>query len=184
MPVTLLSPVSIAEQIILSAVATPTPVGGGVVQTFLPLQVSIPAGSLLEQQEWSGSASGYLTVGAAMNATLKLYGSAVANVTPVISLATAGSAIGSSGAVAIAGAGSSPWLISIEKAIYDSVSGKLAGVVELIVNGTLVARAAFLAALTGVNNANNPVLTFSLSVTFSVANAANKIVVQTFEIDF
>jgi len=184
LPAILLSPASTAEQIVPSAAPTTIAVAGGTQQTFLPLQVSIPAGSILEQQEWSGSASGYLTVGAAMNATLKLYASAVPQATPVVSLATAGSVIGTSGAVAIAGAGSSPFLISIEKAIYDSVSGKLAGVVEMIVNGTLIARAAFAAALTGVNNANNPVLTLSLSVQFSVANALNAIHVQDFEIDF
>jgi hypothetical protein len=184
LPAILLSPASTAEQSILSAVATPAPVAGGTVPTFYPLQVSIPAGSILEQQEWSGSASGYVTAGVAGNLTLKLYASTASAATPVISLATAGSVIGTSGAVAIASAASSPFLISIDKAIYDSVSGKLAGVVEMIVNGTLIARSAFVAALTGVNNSNNPVLTLSLSAQFSVANAANAVHVQDFEIDF
>jgi hypothetical protein len=168
---------TVAEQIVLSAVATPTPVSGGTVQTFLPLIVSIPSGSILEQQEWSASASGYLTVGAALSVTAKLYSGISATPGNNILLAT-------SGAVAVAAAGTSPFIISIEKAIYDSVSGKLAGVAELLINGTLIARAAFATAVTGISNANNPVLSLCLSFTFSVANAANKVNVQTFEIDF
>ena len=165
------------EQIVLSSVATPLPVAGGTVPTFLPLTLTIPSGSVLEQQEWSGSASGFTTIGAAMNLTAKLYSGTSATPGSNTLLAT-------SGAVAIAGASSFPFLISIEKAIYDSVSGKLNGVVEMLIGGTLVARALFSTVVTGINNANNPVLNLCVSFTFSVANVANKVNVQTFEIDF
>jgi hypothetical protein len=168
-----------AEQIILSASATPLPVLGGTVPTFLPLVVSIPSGSVLEQQEWSGSASGYIAVVAAgaSTVTAKLYSGTSATPGSNTLLAT-------SGAVAYAAPSTGPFIISIEKAIYDSVSGKLNGVAEMLINGSLVARAAFSTVVTGINNTNNPVLNLCLSFTFSVANAANKVNVQTFEIDF
>lgn len=168
---------TVAEQIVLSAAPTTIAIAGGQQQTFLPLVVSIPSGSILEQQEWSASASGYITVGAALSVTAKLYSG--------ISAVPANNALlATSGAVAVAAAGTSPFIVSIEKAIYDSVSGKLSGVAELLVNGTLIARAAFATAVTGISNANNPVLSLCLSFTFSVASAANKVNVQTFEIDF
>lgn len=170
---------TVAEQIVLSAVATPTPVAGGTVQTFLPLIVSIPSGGVLEQQEWSASASGYIANAAAgaSTVTVKLFSGTSAVPANNTLLAT-------SGAVAYAAPATGPYIVSIEKAIYDSVSGKLNGVAEFLVNGTLIARAAFSSTVTGINNNNNPVLNLCLSFTFSVAAAANKVNVQTFEIDF
>lgn len=168
---------TVAEQVVLSASPTTIAVAGGTQQVFLPLVVSIPSGGVLEQQEWSGSASGFTTIGAAMNLTAKLFSGTSATPGNNTLLAT-------SGAVVIAAASSFPFLISIEKAIYDSVSGKLNGVVEMLVGGTLIARGLFSNVITGINNNNNPVLNLCLSFTFSVANAANKVNVQTFEIDF
>lgn len=165
------------EQVVLSASPTIVPVSGGTSSVFLPLVVQIPPGSILEKQRWSGVASGYLTAAAALSATLKLYSGTSATPGNNSLLAT-------SGAVAIAAAGSSPFIIKIADAIYDSVSGKLAGVASFIVNGTFVAAAALSTTVTGINNNNSPVLSLCLSATFSVANAANLLYVAEFEIAF
>ena len=183
LPATLLSPTSTAEQIVLSAAPTTVAQAGGTLQEFLALVCSIPAGSILEGQEWSGSISGRTVVGAAGNLTLKLYGSTAALTN--LSTAQAGVLLKSSGAVALGAASTDPFLIKLSNCVFDSVSGKLVGEVEMIVGGTLVAKALFTNAVTGVNNEGTiPTFNLAISAQWSVANAANEIVVENFEIDF
>lgn len=157
-----------AETQILSAVTSPTQ---------LPLAVDIPANSILEQQEWSGNASGYIVAGAATGTvTAKLYAGKSATIGSNTLLAT-------SGAVAQVSS-TAPFIISIEKAIFDTVSGKLSGVAEILLNNTLVARAAFSNIVTGLNKANNPILSLSLTFTFSVAAATTAVSIANFEVAF
>ena len=183
LPAILLSPTSTAEQIVPSAALTVVPVAGGTVLENLALVCSIPSGSILEGQEWGGSISGRSVVGAAGNLTLNLYGSIAA----ITSLATAhaGVLLKSSGAVALGAASTDPFLIKLSNCIFDSTSGKLVGEVEMIVGGTLVAKSLFTNAVTGVNNQGSvPTFNLAISAQWSVANAANELVVENFEIDF
>lgn len=53
--------------------------------------------------------------------------------------------------------------------LYDSVSGKLTGTAEWLINNIITAKAALAAALTGVNDNSNPVANFVLSFTSSAA---------------
>lgn len=65
---------------------------------------------------------------------------------------------------------------------FDSVSGLFQGTVKFVIDNQLVAEAVFTNVPTGISNANNPVLNFVLSATFSAANAANLFQVQQFTI--
>jgi hypothetical protein len=140
------------------------------------LVVQIPSSSILEQLPFEITVSGYVVIGAAGNLTLNLYAgnsAVVANNT----------LLKSSGALAAAAAGSFPYWIKA-KAIFDSVSGKLGGTAQFFLGGNLVAESAFSTVITGVNDKNNPVFSFSTSATFSVANATNELVVKDFSVDF
>jgi hypothetical protein len=140
------------------------------------LVVQIPSSSIMEQLPFEITVSGYVVIGAAGNLTLNLYAgnsAVVANNT----------LLKSSGALAAAAAGSFPYWIKA-KAIFDSVSGKLGGTAQFFFGGNLVAESAFSTVITGVNDKNNPVFSFSTSAIFSVANATNELVVKDFSVDF
>lgn len=142
-----------------------------------PLFVAIPPSSILEGKAWSAKITGILAnVGAAATATFRVF---VGNSTTIAN----NTAIGTTGAVAQA-ASTAPFIISIDDAIYDSVSGKLTGAISAIVNNTLVAKAAFSAVVTGISNTNDPVLTLSLAATLSVANAGSYVQINQMEIDW
>jgi hypothetical protein len=145
--------------------------------TSVPLFVTIPANSILDGKPWSGKIAGVIaSLGAAATVTLKLYSGNSATIGNNTALA-------SSGAVNQATA-TSPFIVSIEDAIYDSTSGKLNGIAEMLVNNTIVARAAFSNVVTGISGSNNPVLTLSLTATISVFNAGNYVQVNVFEVDW
>jgi hypothetical protein len=182
LPAVLLSPASIVEQIVLSAAPTVVPIAGGTILQNQALVCSIPAGSILEGQEWGASISGRTVVGAGGNFILKVYGSTAA----ITNLATAqaGVLLKTSGAISLAGARTDPFLIKLSNCVFDSVSGKLVGEAEMIVAGNLVART-LMTAVTGVNNQSAiPTFNLAISAQWGLANAANQIVVENFEIDF
>lgn len=126
-----------------------------------PLQVQVPAGSVLEQEPFEIVASGFLNHGTSSTVTIKLYSGTSLTV-------GSDSLLGTSGAIS-AFAGKANWLLRCTDVIYDSQSGKLNGRIEFLVNGSFVAQANFSTTVTGINN--NPalgtaVLSLLLSVTF------------------
>lgn len=140
--------------------------------TTVPLSIAIPPNTLLDQQPFDLNASGAINFGAAGNVTLKLYAGAsttLANNT----------LIKSSGAIAGAGAGRTPFWI-LGRFIFDSASGLLQGRAEVFINNTIVAASVLQNNVTLVNNNNSPVVVFSLSIQWSVGNANNLINIQNF----
>lgn len=139
------------------------------------LVLSLPPGSRLEQNPFDVIASGYILTGASSTVTIKLWSGTSTTVGSDTNLCT-------SGAVS-AFSGKTPWYLRATM-IYDSVSGKLIGGYEFCVNNAvvLVATSGLAAVITGVNNANNPVLNFVLSVAFGTGNAGNTINVKEFAI--
>lgn len=107
-------------------------------------------------------ASGIITTGQATNVTMKLYSG--------VSL-TIGSdtLLGSSGAIAV-NTTTASFRVHAEL-LYDSVSGKLTGTFEWLLNNTLVAKAALAAVVTGLKDTNALVASFVLSGTSSAATA-------------
>jgi hypothetical protein len=139
----------------------------------VPLTVQIPPSTNLEQTQFEGNASGYITTGAAMTVTGKLYSGTSLTVGSDQLLGTTGAITQNST--------TAPFYIKWS-AIYDSVSKKLQGTFKALVNNTIVAEVAFSTVPTIVNNQNSPVATFLLSFTFSVANAANLVNLQKFSV--
>lgn len=135
----------------------------------LPLLVQVPSGSELEQRRFQLQFSGYIKTGGTTNVTLKLYSG---------TSATPGSntALGTSGAIAQNSATAPFWAIA--DLIFDSVSGKLTGTTTYNINNNAVASVAVTNIVTAVNVANNPVLSFGLSITDSAGFSTNQIVVQ------
>jgi hypothetical protein len=166
LPATLTTGTSTAEALIPNP-ATPTK----------PLLVQVPASSGLEQRVWEFEGSGYIVTGGTTNVTLKTY-AALGTAT----LSTSSTALGSSGAVAQNSAKAPFWIHG--KAIYDSISGKLTGTIDYLINNTVVASAAFGAVLTGISDTANPVLSLGFSITCSAGFATNEIVVQDWCIKF
>jgi hypothetical protein len=147
----------------------------GVIANLLIL--SIPPGSPLEQRPFEVLVSGYVTTATTATATVSIYEGTSTTIASNKKLAT-------TGASASLATASCPFELRI-RCIYDSVSGKLDGyIISGIIGGTLVTPAAFTAgsspyALTIINT-NNPVLSFTLTATFSSANAGNTIHIQEF----
>jgi hypothetical protein len=141
--------------------------------TTLALTVSIEPNTNLEQVPFDLNISGYITTGASMTVTAKLYSGTSTTV-------ASDTLLGSSGAIT-QNSSSAPFAISA-KLIFDSVSGKLTGTVKFLLNNTLVAEAAISNVITGIKNSNTPVASFLASFTFSVANAANVVNVQKFSV--
>ena len=165
-----------AKQVI--AVTTETVIADpGILTNALIL--SIPPGGPCEQRPFEVAASGYLTTAQTSTALLKLYlGSSLT--------AASNTALGATLANTVTGAITVPWFLSA-RLIYDSVSGKLDGIFQAIMNGVLVVPVKItsspIAPTVAINNANNPVLNFVLSVTFGTATAANTINVQEFAVN-
>lgn len=133
-------------------------------QPTLPLTVSIPSGAGYEQIPFDFNCSGILVTGASMTVTPKLY---------VGSSATVGSdtLLKSFGAITQNSLTRSFWIHA--KLIYDSVSGLLNGTVDAYFNEAIVASTTLTNFPTGITDAGDPVVSFLVSFTFSVANAAN-----------
>jgi hypothetical protein len=120
-------------------------------------------------------ASGYVTTANASNIVGKLAaGTSTTDAT--------NTALGSSSASAV-GTTTAPWKVHCEL-LYDSVSGKLTGTVEWLVNNILTVKAAIATIITGVKDANSPVANFVLSFSSSAAagGAATTVVVKKFSV--
>jgi len=139
------------------------------------LILNIPPGGPLEGRPFQVLASGYLAPAQSSTATLKLWSGTSTTV-------ASDTVLGSSGAVT-AFTRKCPWWIKAELQ-YDSVSGLLTGKIEFFVNNVIVAAVAITNVISSVNNANNPVLSFVLSVAFGTATAPNTINVQEFAVNF
>jgi hypothetical protein len=143
--------------------------------TAIPLILTIPPSSPLEQEEFEVIASGTLNHGASLTVNIKLYSGTSLTV-------GSDTLLGASGAIS-AFTGKAPWKLRA-KAIYDSVSGKMNGTIQFVVNNNLVAEAAFSNVVTGISNSTfNGVVNFVLSVTFGTGNAANSITVKDFGVN-
>jgi hypothetical protein len=143
----------------------------------VPLTALIPPGTVLEQRQFEIHASGIAKIGAAGNLTLKLYAGQSATLGNDVVIASTG---------AVAMTVSVPFLM-VARAVFDSVTGKLSGVVKWLVNNVIVAEAAFTSIITGINNApalGTAAASFLLTGTFSVANAGSGLVVQEFAVNF
>lgn len=139
----------------------------------LPLSASLEPNTTQEQIPFDVNVSGYLTTGTTTNVTLKVFSGVSTTIGSNTSIAT-------SGAIAQNSA-SAPFFMRL-KAIYDTVSGKLGGIFEGVINNTLFGPTALSAVITGISNSTNPVIALSLTVTFSAANAGNKINIADFSL--
>lgn len=125
------------------------------------LILTIPPGGPCEQEEFAVVASGYLNIGTSSTVTIKLYSGTSTTV-------GSDTLLGTSGAIT-AFAGKAPWKL-LARLIYDSVSGKMNGTIQFVVNNSLVAEAAVSNVVTGINNTTfNGVVNFVLSVTFATS---------------
>ena len=139
------------------------------------LVLSVPANGPLEQRPFEVQASGYVSTGASLTVTIKLYNGTSTTV-------GSDTLLGSSGAIT-AFSGKAPWYLKASL-IYDSVSGTMNGTIKFVVHNVAVAETAISTIVTGINNVNIPVLNFVLSVIFGTANASNAINVQDFCVSF
>jgi hypothetical protein len=113
-----------------------------------------------EQTSFDLWASGIVTTLNASNIVGKLaVGTSLTDATNV--------ALGSSGANAV-GTTTAPWRVHAEL-IYDSVSGKLHGTCEWLINNILTTKAALATVATGMKDTNSPVANFVLSFSSSAA---------------
>lgn len=133
----------------------------------LNLLAALESQTNLEQIPFDVNWSGYITTGTTTNVTLKVYASTAGALTT--QLAT-------SGAIA-QNTASAPFFVRL-KVVFDSVSGKLGGIFEGVINNTLFGPTALSNVVTGLANKTNPVITLAFSVTFSAANAGNLINTQ------
>lgn len=153
---------------LVAATTTEVPVLNPTDSTGLtPLLVIIPSGSLLEKRVFDILISGSLVTTATSTATIKLYAVPAATIIAKTAATLANStAIGTTGAIA-QNTTSSPFVIRARNCIYDTASGKLNGVMEALVNDTVVAAAAFTTVITSVNGQSDPVVGFLISLTMS-----------------
>lgn len=159
----------------------------GIVETMMPnvaiptapLILSVPPGSPLEAQRFEVYAAGKLNIGTSAAPTIKLYANSLGN--PLSLTPGSNILLGSSGAIT-AFAGQADWWISA-LLIFDSVNGVLMGTAKFFANNVLVAEVAISNKPTGVKNVNNPVISFGLSVTFSIAGT-QVFTVQDFGVNF
>lgn len=126
------------------------------------LILTIPPGGPCEQEIFEVVASGAINNGTSSTVTVKLYSGnslTVGNDT----------LLGTSGAIA-AFAGKSNWFVRVRNLVYDSLSGKMTGTIQFMVNNVLVAEAALSNIVTGISNTTfNGVVNFVLSFTFGTA---------------
>lgn len=140
-----------------------------------------PGSSRLEQKRFEVRASGYCKTNGAYTVTPVLYAALVAP-TGAASLVPANWTAIATGTATAVSTTSAGWILQAEM-LFDSVSGKLQGMFEQNVNNSYVSRAALSAALTGVNGATEPVLTFAVGLTFNTADASNLGVLADFVLD-
>jgi hypothetical protein len=118
--------------------------------------------------------SGVITTKTTTNLSLGVYADGLTTV-------TAGNLLHKTATAVAQNSTSAPFFVHAQM-IYDSVSGKLHGKCDGMINNTLDPGIAFTNVPSGINNANSPVATFSLSIISSGATAPNptSITVQKF----
>lgn len=143
-----------------------------------PLAVAIPPGGPCEQEFFVVAVSGYIKTGQTSTVVLKLYAGSSATIGSNTQLGASTSTSPATTTV--------PFSIEA-KCIYDSVSGKLdvqsfSAVINGTVNSTIAGSPPFSLSL---SNSNNPVVSFTLTVTFGTGSAGtpNFINVKNFAIN-
>lgn len=134
------------------------------VANSIPLAVAIPPGGPCEQEKCTLVASGYITTKQSSTVVLKLYFGSSATIGNNTNIGQSTSATVATATV--------PFLINCDF-VYDSVSGKIdflsfSAVVQGVVNTTIAGSPPL---SKSINNANNPVLTFTLTATFGTGSA-------------
>lgn len=143
---------------------------------LIPLSVALPPATMNELTVLDLFVSGNLKQTAATGTfTLKLYSGVSTTIANNLLL-------GSSGAITQT-IGTAAWYAHIQF-IYDSTSGILSGKIDFYVNKIVVAAVTLSNFPTGVNNDNNPVAQFSLTLASSAATALlpTTIIVQKFTV--
>lgn len=153
----------------------------------VPLTCQIQPDTAIEQTVFDIFGSGTVQTGTTTNITIKMYeGAAIAS----------SNSLGTSGAIAQNGTTSArvtaAWWVH-GQAIFDSVSGVLAGKIDFYVNKTVVAAIAFTNFVAGFNNIANPAavpptqsvtpqfcLSFTSSGATTATNAQTNVNVQKF----
>jgi hypothetical protein len=126
------------------------------------LSVAIPPNEPnMEQTLFDIVISGYIKTTASGTIALGLYADASATV-------TAGNLLHKTASATTQNSTTAPFFIHAY-GIYDSVSGKMQGKCGMMINNVIDPEIAFTNVPTGINNANNPVAQFSLSITSSGA---------------
>lgn len=133
--------------------------------TAVALSIEIPPNTGNEQTVFDVVASGYVKTTASGTLAIGLYGDGLAAVTSANLLHKTASATTQNSTTA-------PWEFHA-RLIYDSVSGKLTGKAGGMINNVIDPDLALTNVLTGINNATNPVVTFSLSLTSSGADGTH-----------
>lgn len=130
-----------------------------------PLFLIIPSGNGIELERFSAAFAGVLTTTATSTTTLKVYfvPSAILIAGTAATLAN-DVLLGTSGAVN-QNTARTPLSILLTNCVFDSVSGKLIGSIQFVINGVLGAAAAFSTIVTSVNNANDPIFALLLTLT-------------------
>jgi hypothetical protein len=126
----------------------------------LALIVPLRPNQGLEQSPFDLWASGYVQTTNTTNITGKL-------ASGTSTTDASNTSMGASGANAVNTA-IAPWRVHAEL-LYDSVSGKLTGTIEWLINNILTAKAAIPTIITGIKDTGNPVANFVLSFTSSAA---------------
>lgn len=114
----------------------------------------------LEQVSFDVVISGFITTTSTSNVTIKCYSGTSLTVGSDTLLA-------SSGALA-QNTASAPYELHLHL-VYDSVSGKMGGWFEGVLNNLLIARTIISNVITGIKDSNNPVANFLVSATSSGA---------------
>jgi hypothetical protein len=147
------------------------------VANSIPLACVIPPGGPCEQESFELVFSGYVTTTQSATVIFKVYfgDSATINSNTIIATMTTSAAIATATA---------PFEFRL-KLVYDSVSGKLTGRYDGIVQGTATASTVVTSApiSKSISNTANPVMAFTLTATFSAATTANSINLKDFGIN-
>lgn len=159
----------------LAVVATAEQVVPNPLNITLPLCVQTPPQAGCEQIPLDLNVSGYIKTTSSGSVTLKVYSGSSLTVGSNTLLGTTGAQTQNTL--------TSPFWIK-GKLLYDSVSGKLVGTISAYVNGVLIAEATLSNFITGVNDANNPVLSVVLTITASGAASGTPVTlnIQNFSI--
>lgn len=141
-----------------------------------PLALAIPPGGPCEQETFDVVFSGYITTTQSSTVVFKLYEGDSATIGSNQLLGSSSSATVATTTVSFALQAS---------CVYDSVSGKLTGRFSGIVGGTATALAAFTSSpfALSISNTANPVMTFTITVTFGTASTPNVVNLKDFGIN-